>query len=277
MTVQKGRIAGFKGVISGRVSGRSVIECQFVWKLGDDMTPNWPVEDGYVIEIHGEPNVRVRLEPIDEHFDGAITTAMPVVNAIPDVCAAPPGIVNRMGLPFVTGAGPGPVSGTAGRLEGKVALVTGGGSGIGRATALRLAAEGAAVVVNDRDGDAAAAVVGEVVAGGGRADPVVGDVAEGAVLDEAVATAVRRHGRLDLVHNNAGYGVPSRVAYMTHDELQLMLSVNLFGVLHGTRSALPVMIGQGSGSIVNTAVGRPPSAHRETGRRTRWPRPRSST
>ena len=104
MTVQKGRIAGFKGVISGRVSGRSVIECQFVWKLGHHMTPNWPVEDGYVVEIHGEPNVRVRLEPIDEHFDGAITTAMPVVNAIADVCAAPPGIVNRMRLPFVRGA-----------------------------------------------------------------------------------------------------------------------------------------------------------------------------
>jgi hypothetical protein len=104
MTVQKGRIAGFKGVISGRVGGRSVIECQFVWKLGHDMAPNWPVEDGYVVEIHGEPNVRVRLEPIDEHFDGAVTTAMPVVNAIADVCAAPPGIVNRTQLPFVRGA-----------------------------------------------------------------------------------------------------------------------------------------------------------------------------
>jgi NAD(P)-dependent dehydrogenase (short-subunit alcohol dehydrogenase family) len=145
------------------------------------------------------------------------------------------------------------VIGVTGRLAGKVALVTGAGSGIGRATALRLAADGAAVVVNDRDGDAATTTVGEVVASGGRADAVVGDVADGAVLDEAVAAAVQRHGRLDVVHNNAGYGVPSRVADMTDEELQLMLAVNLFGVLHGTRSALPVMIEQGSGSIVNTA------------------------
>jgi NAD(P)-dependent dehydrogenase (short-subunit alcohol dehydrogenase family) len=55
------------------------------------------------------------------------------------------------------------------------------------------------------------------------------------------------------MHNNAGYGVPSRVATMTDDELQQMLSVNLFGVLHGTRAALPVMIEQGAGSIINTA------------------------
>ena len=57
MTVQKGRIAGFKGVLSGISHGRSVIECRFVWKVGHDMTPNWPVEDGYVLEIEGEPSV----------------------------------------------------------------------------------------------------------------------------------------------------------------------------------------------------------------------------
>jgi hypothetical protein len=104
MTVQKGRIAGFQGVIAGIVGGRSMIECRFVWKIGGDMTPDWPVTHGYVIEIEGEPAVRVRLEPMGAHFDGAITTAMPVVNAIAAVCAAPPGIVNRMDLPFVRGA-----------------------------------------------------------------------------------------------------------------------------------------------------------------------------
>ncbi len=111
MTIQKGRIAGLKGVISGIAEGRAVIQCQFVWKLGDDMTPNWPVEDGYVVEIDGDPRVRCRLEPIDPspdtigaHFDAGTTTAMPVINAIPDVCAAEPGIVNRMRLPFVKGA-----------------------------------------------------------------------------------------------------------------------------------------------------------------------------
>ena len=104
MTVQKGRVAGFKGVVAGISVGVSRIECQFVWKLGEDITPNWPVEHGYVVEIRGEPDVRVRLEPIGDHFDGAVTTAMPVVNAVPAVCAAVPGVVNRMELPFVRGA-----------------------------------------------------------------------------------------------------------------------------------------------------------------------------
>jgi 2,4-diaminopentanoate dehydrogenase len=81
-----------------------VIECRFVWKLGEDMTPNWPVTNGYVIEIEGDPGVRCKLEPLADHFPGATTTAMPVVNAIPAVCAAPPGIVNHMDLPFVRGA-----------------------------------------------------------------------------------------------------------------------------------------------------------------------------
>ncbi len=103
MTVQKGRIAGFKGVVSGTYDDRPVVQCKFVWKLGHDMTPNWPVEDGYVLEIEGDPSVRVRLEPMGAHFDGATTTAMPAVNAIPAVVAAPPGIVNHHDLPFVKG------------------------------------------------------------------------------------------------------------------------------------------------------------------------------
>ena len=104
MTVRKGHIAGFRGVISGVAQGRSVVECRFVWKLGEDMTPDWPVTHGYVIEIEGDPSVRCALEAPEGHFDGALTTAMPVINAIPAVCAAPPGIVNQLGLPFVCGA-----------------------------------------------------------------------------------------------------------------------------------------------------------------------------
>jgi hypothetical protein len=103
MTIGAGRIAGFKGVVSGMSGGRSVVECRFVWKVGNDMTPNWPVEDGYVLDIEGDPSVRVRLSPLGEHFDGATTTAMPAVNAIPRVVAAPPGIVNHGELPLVTG------------------------------------------------------------------------------------------------------------------------------------------------------------------------------
>lgn len=104
MTVRKGHIAGFKGTVSGDRGGRSLIECSFVWKLGNDMTPNWPVTHGYVIELDGDPGVRVRLEPQGDHLDGTVTTAMPAVNAIPRVCAAPPGIVNLTGLPLITAA-----------------------------------------------------------------------------------------------------------------------------------------------------------------------------
>ncbi|KPM55917.1 dihydrodipicolinate reductase [Frankia sp. R43] len=104
MTVRKGHIAGFRGTVSGDRDGRSLIECSFVWKLGADMTPKWPVTHGYIIELDGDPGVRVRLEPQGDHLDGTVTTALPAVNAIPQVCAAPPGIVNLTGLPFVRGA-----------------------------------------------------------------------------------------------------------------------------------------------------------------------------
>src|SRR3954465_1334256 len=81
MTLQKGHVAGIQGVVAAVRNGRSVIECRFVWKLGEDMTPNWPVTNGYVIEIEGDPGVRCKIEPLGEHFPGATTTAMPVVNA----------------------------------------------------------------------------------------------------------------------------------------------------------------------------------------------------
>jgi hypothetical protein len=104
MTIREGHIAGFKGVLSGMSAGRPVIQCNFVWKVGHDMSPDWPVENGYVLEIHGEPSVRVTLEPVGPHFDGALTTAMAVVNAIPRVVNAAPGILNCGELPLVTGA-----------------------------------------------------------------------------------------------------------------------------------------------------------------------------
>jgi hypothetical protein len=71
-------------------SARPVIGCRFVWKLGDDMTPDWPVTRGYVVEIEGDPDVRVTIESPEGHFDGAVTTGLPCVNAIPAVCAPPP-------------------------------------------------------------------------------------------------------------------------------------------------------------------------------------------
>jgi hypothetical protein len=112
MTIQAGHVAGIRGAVVGVVGAHARLECQFVWNLGDDMTPTWPVEHGYRIEIRGEPDLTCRLEPAKGHLDGAATTAAPLINAIPSVCAAPPGIVNRSELPFVrarhpfTGSGP---------------------------------------------------------------------------------------------------------------------------------------------------------------------------
>lgn len=103
MQVGKGRIAAIRGTIAGRAGARPRIECRSVWKLGERTTPDWPVEHGYVIDVEGAPSFRVRIEP-GEGWSGAISTALPLVNAIPAVCAAPAGIVNRGELPFVRGA-----------------------------------------------------------------------------------------------------------------------------------------------------------------------------
>jgi NAD(P)-dependent dehydrogenase (short-subunit alcohol dehydrogenase family) len=140
-----------------------------------------------------------------------------------------------------------------GRLADRVALVTGAGSGIGRATALRFAAEGARLVVNDRDGDAVAATARSIAEDGGEAVVAVGDVVRAVDVEAAVALAVDTWGRIDVLHNNAGYGLPDEVATLTDELLDELLRVNLFGALHGTRAALPHMVRQGGGSIVNTA------------------------
>ena len=103
-TIRRGHVAGFRGALAGIVEGSARLRCRFVWKMGEAITPNWPVEHGYVIEIRGEPSLRCKLEPLGDHFDGALTTALPVVNAIPRVCAAPAGVVNRGDLPLVCGA-----------------------------------------------------------------------------------------------------------------------------------------------------------------------------
>jgi NAD(P)-dependent dehydrogenase (short-subunit alcohol dehydrogenase family) len=134
-----------------------------------------------------------------------------------------------------------------------VAVVTGAGSGIGRACARRLAADGFAVVVNDISPESAGQTAAMLAAAGARARVVAGDVGAEPVLTECVTVATADFGRLDAVVSNAGYGRPGTVAVTTGDLLDEMMSVNVKGVLHGIRAALPVMVAQGYGSIVNIA------------------------
>jgi meso-butanediol dehydrogenase/(S,S)-butanediol dehydrogenase/diacetyl reductase len=138
-------------------------------------------------------------------------------------------------------------------LAGKVAIVTGAGSGIGRATAARFAAEGAHVVVNDIDGDSADRTAQDIAAADGVALAHAGDVSDSGYVDRLVADAVARFGRLDVMHNNAGYGRPGTVTDIDDETIDEMLRVNFSSVFYGTRAALRVMIEQRSGSVVNTA------------------------
>ena len=134
------------------------------------------------------------------------------------------------------------------RIEGSVALVTGAGSGIGRATAELLARRGARVLALDVDGDAARHSA-EVC--GGQAYQA--DVADGDALDEVAADVEARHGPLDLLVNNAGVGLSGRFLDTTMDDWDWILGVNLLGTVHGCRAFGPAMVARGRGHVVNVS------------------------
>jgi NAD(P)-dependent dehydrogenase (short-subunit alcohol dehydrogenase family) len=142
-----------------------------------------------------------------------------------------------------------------GALDRRVALITGGTSGIGRATAVLFAAEGAAVAITGRNEQRGDQVVGEIEAVGGRGIFVGADVRVAADCERSVAETVEAFGRLDVLFNNAGVYVANDVLGCDEDEWDLQVDTSLKGTFLMSRAALPHMIAQGSGSIVNCSSG----------------------
>jgi len=139
-------------------------------------------------------------------------------------------------------------------LEGRVALVTGGGSGIGRAVALAYARSGARVVVSDIAEPGGNETVAQVAAAGGTACFVPADTSSPADNERLVAEAVRRYGALHVACNNAGVGgTGADVGDYALDEWQRIIGINLSGVFYGMRYQIPAMLAAGGGAIVNMA------------------------
>jgi NAD(P)-dependent dehydrogenase (short-subunit alcohol dehydrogenase family) len=140
----------------------------------------------------------------------------------------------------------------AGRVAGKVALVTGGASGIGRGCAEVLAAEGATVVLTDLQDTRGAETVAAIDAAGGRAEYLHHDVTDEAAWADVIAQLKARHGRLDILVNNAGIAISGSVVEMSLADWRRQTAVNLDGVFLGVKHSIPLMRASGDGgSIIN--------------------------
>jgi NAD(P)-dependent dehydrogenase (short-subunit alcohol dehydrogenase family) len=138
-------------------------------------------------------------------------------------------------------------------FAGRIAIVTGAASGIGRALAEALAERRARVVVSDIDGARASVVVASIERAGGEASVAVLDVTSADAVQSVVESTVATQGRLDYMVNNAGIGVGGEVRDLSLDHWRRIVDVNLWGVIHGVAAAYPVMVRQRSGHIVNIA------------------------
>ncbi|MFH1330740.1 MAG: SDR family oxidoreductase [Actinomycetota bacterium] len=139
------------------------------------------------------------------------------------------------------------------RLDGKVAVVTGGGSGIGRSIVLGFARQGARVAVLDLDVDAAGRVAIEARGYGADVEPLACDVTDGEQVAAALAAVGRRFGALRILVNNAGIGHVGRAADTSEEDFDRLYRVNVKGVYLCTKAALPVLIEAGGGVILNLA------------------------
>jgi 3(or 17)beta-hydroxysteroid dehydrogenase len=153
-----------------------------------------------------------------------------------------------------------------GRVDGKVALVTGGASGLGAESCRRLAREGAKVLLTDLGADAGQAVADEIAAAGGTALFLAQDVTDEARWGEVVAATLDRFGRLDVLVNSAGIGRGGQpILEATFEAWRQMLSINLDGTFLGVKAVAPTMVAAGRGSIINLSsilgkVGQPGAA-----------------
>lgn len=138
-------------------------------------------------------------------------------------------------------------------LSNRVALVTGGGGGIGKAVALRFAREGARVVVIDIVAEAAGAVADEIAAAGGAALAITCDVTQRAQVEALVRQVLDAYGQIDILCNNAGITRDARLVKMTEDEFDSVVDVNLKGVFNLTQAVAPHMIERGYGRVISTS------------------------
>jgi meso-butanediol dehydrogenase / (S,S)-butanediol dehydrogenase / diacetyl reductase len=137
-----------------------------------------------------------------------------------------------------------------GRLQDKVCVITGGGSGIGRAACHLFAREGAKVAVADKNTASAAAVAEEI---GHGALPLTLDVADPSSVQATLEKVVAHFGRIDVLVNNAGYGIAGNVVDTSEEDWDRLMAVNVNGVFYGCKYVIPIMRRQGGGVIVNTA------------------------
>ena len=157
------------------------------------------------------------------------------------------------------------MSGVVTGTSGQVAVVTGAGHGIGRASAERLATDGYVVVIAEIDPERAARTVAAIEETGGVATSVATDVADAASVEAMVAATVAQHGRLDVLVNNAGIGHPARLHELALDDWHRVIETTLSSVFYAVRAAVPHMIDAGGGRIINIASVQGLVAHRRNG------------
>jgi len=138
-------------------------------------------------------------------------------------------------------------------FKDKVAIITGGGSGIGQSIGQKLADRGAVVILADRDIDLARQTADAIEQEGGRAKPYYVDVIDRAAMQDLVNETVQEHGRINYMFNNAGIGIVGEARDFAYEDWKNVIDVNLYGVIHGVHAVLPVMTRQKNGHIINTA------------------------